>query len=465
MTLLNHTFSLGRRYDAQGNLLPRSSRVPLGEGSPTPDPGETVMMSSVEQYGITWTFSEARPVGQYCNGDYFVVGPVTIININPAPSSGRNGTIVSVTAEYELPQAWDDRTRNYDGDGRNAGLNLPIEIPGRGTVISSKSLVASESYPGYGVISVGPTSVTTGIETFAILTVVTTIPAAGSFRPGWAGLGPIGDNWTEGNIDYSKLPSLVPASSPIPINDFAEFWRRWTPEIRSNWDGSDIFAKHHPNTYGDYFGTTGPATLLLCCNYTNAEKRDLLVRMIQVGIDVYVRLKNGGYISQDGAHKMGRKLPVMLAGYLLGDQDILTFAAENSNVYQNGRFQEDKAHFHVLSGHLVNGYPQAGIPEWASSWGSGEPRSGWSITYRNQNYHPSGATALAAQLIGIKEIWNCPAFFDYHDRCRNGVSEAWSGKPSRQGFEYSRNGTMNGWVTRMWETYRDNTIIGDWNYG
>jgi hypothetical protein len=44
---------------------------------------------SVSQYGITWTFTKPSPVGRYVNGDYYVVGPVTITNIDPQPLVGR----------------------------------------------------------------------------------------------------------------------------------------------------------------------------------------------------------------------------------------------------------------------------------------------------------------------------------------------------------------------------------------
>ena len=37
--------------------------------------------TSVEQYGITWTFKGDHPLGQYANGDFWVVGPVRIIAI------------------------------------------------------------------------------------------------------------------------------------------------------------------------------------------------------------------------------------------------------------------------------------------------------------------------------------------------------------------------------------------------
>src|ERR1035437_6314585 len=45
-------------------------------------------LKSVSQYGITWTFEEAAPVGQFVNGDFYVVGPITIAKIDPKPLWG-----------------------------------------------------------------------------------------------------------------------------------------------------------------------------------------------------------------------------------------------------------------------------------------------------------------------------------------------------------------------------------------
>ena len=44
---------------------------------------------TVTQYGITWTFDKKVKVGQFVNGDYYVVGPVTVTGITPGPANGR----------------------------------------------------------------------------------------------------------------------------------------------------------------------------------------------------------------------------------------------------------------------------------------------------------------------------------------------------------------------------------------
>ena len=46
------------------------------------------LKESVSQYGITWTFEKPARVGRFVNGDWYVVGPVTIQMIAPKPLFG-----------------------------------------------------------------------------------------------------------------------------------------------------------------------------------------------------------------------------------------------------------------------------------------------------------------------------------------------------------------------------------------
>ena len=54
----------------------------------TPKLGELPLKQSVSEYGITWTFDQPARVGQFINGDWYVVGPVTIKAISPKPLHG-----------------------------------------------------------------------------------------------------------------------------------------------------------------------------------------------------------------------------------------------------------------------------------------------------------------------------------------------------------------------------------------
>ena len=49
----------------------------------TPKLEDLPKQRSVTQYGITWTFEEEASVGRFITGDYYVVGPVTVVAIDP----------------------------------------------------------------------------------------------------------------------------------------------------------------------------------------------------------------------------------------------------------------------------------------------------------------------------------------------------------------------------------------------
>ena len=54
----------------------------------TPKLEDLPLQESVSQYGITWTFEKPARVGQFVNGDWYVVGPVTVKAIDPTPLYG-----------------------------------------------------------------------------------------------------------------------------------------------------------------------------------------------------------------------------------------------------------------------------------------------------------------------------------------------------------------------------------------
>src|SRR5208283_2260374 len=90
------------------------------------------LASSVSQYGITWTFEQPAPAGRFVNGDWYVVGPVTVKMIDPKPLYGseiprfqldsldkgrpevqrvRNGFMLNPPAKMQV--AYDSGVRNW----------------------------------------------------------------------------------------------------------------------------------------------------------------------------------------------------------------------------------------------------------------------------------------------------------------------------------------------------------------
>ncbi len=102
------------------------------DAPPTPKLEDLPARDSVSQYGITWTFEQPARVGQFVNGDWYVVGPVTIGMIDPRPLYGdeipkrqldrmdrerpeaqrvRNGFMLNPPAEMKV--AYDSGVRNW----------------------------------------------------------------------------------------------------------------------------------------------------------------------------------------------------------------------------------------------------------------------------------------------------------------------------------------------------------------
>ena len=74
---------------------------------------------SVRQYGITWSFDKDYSTGQFATGDYWVVGPVTIVGISTdlhasgfTPGEDDDGSMVNPGAT--IKQGYDGSINTYD---------------------------------------------------------------------------------------------------------------------------------------------------------------------------------------------------------------------------------------------------------------------------------------------------------------------------------------------------------------
>ena len=422
----------------------------------------TSLQSSVTQHGVTWTFDEEYPVGQFVSGDSFVVAPsgLSITNIDPLPTSGRNGTMIDPVADFGI-SGFDDRVSqsNVYNDSENDGLSLPLAVPAESAVVSSISASSLGSFAGIGS-SISSDSSSSAyqnpLSSLTVLTVLTESPLVGSFRPGYCGSDrTIHAQWNEDNIDYSKLGSLTPEGSITDIDNYAQLYSRVKTDFQNGYQNRSLHVHGQQPSYGrDICQYSMEAGLLLHLNYTNAQKRDLLIGYLQWGIDNYVRLRAGGSWWADGAQNSGRKLPTIMAGVLLNDSVLLAEAATG--------FAEDTQHVYISASDVTDyTYPseQIGVAEWFEKGDKGDP--GWldetagSIyppnnggnRYRDLNWPNNGGTCLAALILsGGKVAWSDDAFFDYHDRCKNGIYESWSEKPETVSFQ--------GFAEDMWNAYR-----------
>jgi hypothetical protein len=215
------------------------------------------------------------------------------------------------------------------------------------------------------------------------------------------------------------------------------------------------------------------AALTLMLDYTQQEKELLLIRLLQYGLDIYGTTEywpggniyttvasQGGLWMGAGGHGMGRKLPVVLAGLMLGDTNISKYA--DGNLYPI--FQEEQQHWYIREydvGREMLQEPdlnppklrttytsdQVGIPEWGESHMYRQERdwNDWMATYRHIAVPSNYGAALVAIMMGQKNAWNWPAFFDYCDRYNQTRTEL---NMSVQTYE-------SAFARDFWDTFRN----------
>lgn len=418
-----------------------------------PATGRAATATSVTQRNFTWTFSTSRTVGQYANGDWWVVGPVSIINITPAStvSGGRvmHGSMLNPVAGTSVQQGFDsDNDVSFNAAlnvGRPGGSALSASNP---LVITTGSLLSSQS-----IVTGGLRPQLNDLE---ILTVVSSVPPAGAFRPPYCGPDKT-HRWTTGQLDYSALRRLAPvANTPSLATVENHFLRPWI-EIGTEYSGRDIHPKLNMPDYGrDMAYRINDALLSLQLNYSDAQKSTLLIRMVQYGIDVYGAARSGGRWTNNGGHNQGRKPVLLLAARMLNDSNLYEYADRQRHFI----FQDDQNYFYVsqtdvnLPRYTADGRPRdpytvgmIGTPEWGEKHATQPQRDGanWGISYRSTSGSALVGGVLAVQLMGLKDAWNNPVVFDYFDE-RYVPIESPKAKNSFNYFQlFHRN---------MWQTYR-----------
>ncbi len=486
-----------------------------GSGNTTRSVSLTVstgeMASSISQYGITWTFDQPHQVGQFVNGDWWVVGPITVVSIDPPPM------VVAFTNPYPMPgnyhvhgsvidpatttdagdgwkQGYDERQPLYDGSLR-VGESGAFVLGTDKSLVSTASILQSDlvggvyyDITGYPVVRDGGTKWCTYIKSCAILTCLATPPPTDTFRPPYCATAK--SLWTESQIHLDRLTSVAPQGAPPNLSTIANLFQRpWLDH-----QGNDLSRTMHPadnmpnysETIASYVGDAG---LLLCCNYSPAEKRTLLLNLIQRGIDAYGCAQLNKHLWRcSGGHGLGRKFMIQFAGRLLADDAISALSG-----YEN---QEDDGTYFGTGNQLWTGWQNSGHPYAADvmglafgDWGPSSrheeyPPSAWGGPpfpmgsmypyqyhegYRRIAGHVYAGQALAARMLGMKGAWNHDAFFAYVDRCqyeedsavRSMISAAavippWPSGSNQASYWYPYLGEtpVSPWQTAMYGAYR-----------
>ena len=382
--------------------------------------------TSVSHQGFVWNFSADRATGTFANGEPWVVGPVTITAISPQWDGTNNGSM-----KNPVPGTRNGFTTAPDASSliaaykydatKNVAIQLPLTLVA-GDVLASAQTVSS--FPNY-------------TKKVCVLSVLGSQPPVGSFRPG-----PYGTDrnvrFNKSQINWNILRSLAPvagAPTASQINDFTPPLPWW--EWGTNWTGRSLCGqlnvaaypdgKGVPSTYGlEIARKWGDVALWLNLNHSLDDKERAMIYTIQCGIDIHSYVTNGGRFYPDGGHKCGRKFPVVMAAAALNDATLKAFASK-SDIFQEDTqtwiVGQNDVGRSVDSPKLTYSQQQVGTAEWGmchhfepnlddSRWAGGSP-------YRFAVWPAMSGVVVAVELMGLQNIWNHPAIFQYNERFRS----------------------------------------------
>jgi len=433
------------------------------------------LIDSVAIDGITWKFAEKVPVGRFVNGDYYAVGNVMVTSISPKPENGRNGSVVNIPMNSGV-SGFDDRVveGRYNESLR---VNPPVLLKPGDALLSSISVESMNTAPGW----LRPTEkAISPVKTISVLTCLNEAVAEDAFRPSYA------DRkqkiYYANSLKRELLPSLAKVVNTADIKEFAEHYRRpWLDVCFFHFDAPAEYQVQYGREAGR---AAGMAALLLMCEFTAAEKEPLLLHYVQYGIDLWGILEAGyaGWPAH-GGHGTGRKLPIVFAGTMLGDDKM----ASPTTTFPNARFGEDMQTMYgegwtgakvVYAGHqgVIDGKAVSTKPGWGSY--EYKPPSQWADSNKvGEDYRRCCTSiawvgeALAARLMKLQKAWNHDAFFDYTDRwMQEDDSVAVATIMKERGWDYSDNSFRQGqcwdrFVENMWSAYRGKTDQIEVRYG
>ena len=384
-------------------------------------------VTSVTYYGITWYFSADKTVGTFVNGEPWVVGPVTITNIHPNPSQSVDGTqhgsmINPIPNKHFGFDSHPLITAPYSDEViYEAALNVALHFPftlNQGDVLVSAN--SQYNYPNW-------------IKTVCALTVLSSPPAAGSFRPSIFGTDRT-VKWNVSQLNWSVLknftavpstPSKATIQAQVPPLPWFEWAKIWSGNLLQPVDNTADGGKQYGRDTAAKFGQVA---LWLNTNQPLADKQPIAIQIVQNGLDIYAYVQNGGGFLADGGHKCGRKLPLVIAAMMLNDTALKAMAGSTDlNI-----FQEDGQTFFVTQadvgrplednpGHEILMYRQedVGMAEWGirHNWYPFEDNRSWGgAVYRTVVGPGMMGPWLAAYLMGAQSVWNHPAAFAYMER-------------------------------------------------
>ncbi len=281
--------------------------------------------TSISQNGVVWTFASSTTYGQFVNGDYWVLAPVTITSITPDFTGSYHGWQINPTPSGAV---------GFDSgvSGFNSAVvpTLPYTVSTTTqSIVKAVSRTGADRGSGGNGCESGLNQNRNCLNNASVLTVVTSAPVNDGttvFRPPYIGTSK--PYYSTTTIDYTKLRSLTATS--LATTTYTHEW------VISQFSGPyldhlSVTANQalHPQDYmpaygGDFTNQTANGALALSIGSLTDTKRSAIHRYIQAGIDLYHIMQEGVSWGPNGGHANGRALPIIYAATLLNDSGMLS---------------------------------------------------------------------------------------------------------------------------------------------
>ncbi len=287
-------------------------------------------ISSVTRHEITWTFDTNYTVGQYVNGDFWVLDPgsgVVISSMTPAIVGDRHGWEVN-------PSPTDD------AQGFDSGISLYDDtlIPTLPYTASGGESIAKTISNQTGRTDTEITNCYTDLDyqcldTAAILTVVSSTPTgngAAIFRPPYVGTDK--PNYSVDDLFTDRLTNIdLTTTSTVTYSYIESFLERVQFDHESGMVGRHL----HP-TLNMREGSYTPkmtkkyheGIMLLLLDDTLENKLPLLKKIVQAGIDFYHSGAEGKEWPGGGGHTAGVSGLIAFTAYMFDDADMKQLVAD-----------------------------------------------------------------------------------------------------------------------------------------
>ncbi|MGC1240086.1 MAG: hypothetical protein WA874_00795 [Chryseosolibacter sp.] len=429
------------------------------------------MRKEVSQYGITWTFDRPAKTGQFITGDWWVLGPVKIVKVTPAPgpvpheelklgknawndtslkedTTMRNGSMIVL--KVGTRHGYDSRAAGYRDE---ESVKFPFELEPDRSVISSISNTSLpvDNFPKE-IMWDAETKSQNVMRTAAVLTCVKEVPPKNSFRPPYAGTEK--PFFTKDDVLWDQLPALTPAGEVPPWELFERYLQRpWIDHLMS-WSQQQLVPNENGPNYGrEHARIISIASLMVSLDVPREKKEKLTIGLIQRGIDLYGLAMAGGYWNEGGGHSSGRKWPILFASIMLGEPKLTRlpetaiFQEDTQTYYGKGWFGQTALYWMVQHHGKRSRYEEKPPDQWEK----------WDKTTESYrvccNASAWVGTTLAARHMKAIRLWNHDAYFDYVDRWMR-EDDPYAAARGKYGRPRAETTTFDPFVTEMWKAHR-----------